>query len=118
MAVEVDGSNPILRADAYFNNPNDLRMKLKEINVDVLVDGKRSAQVQQKLKIVIPAQADFSVPIEARLSLKELGLLDALANLLGGKKYTIQYIGFIRVAVHGVTIKVPVKHQEEFRIKL
>lgn len=118
MAIEVDGSNPILRADAYFNNPNDLRMKLKEINVDVLVDGKRSAQVQQKLKIVIPAQADFSVPIEARLSLKELGLLDALANLLGGKKYTIQYIGFIRVAVHGVTIKVPVKHQEEFRIKL
>lgn len=119
IAVAVDsGNDPILTAEAFFYNPNSIRMKLKEINVDVLVDGKASAQVRQNLKLPIPAQADFSVPLEARLSLKELGLVNTIVSLLGGKKYEIQYVGYIRVQVHGVTIKVPVKHKEELRLRL
>jgi LEA14-like dessication related protein len=117
--VEMDANQePLLTAEAYFYNPNKIKMKLKEVDVDVLVNGKLSAKVAQKLKLVIPAQADFSAPINARLSLKELGLLDTIINLIGGKKYEIQYVGFIRVAVHGVTIKVPVKYTEELRIRL
>ncbi|MDZ7647018.1 MAG: hypothetical protein U5K54_07465 [Cytophagales bacterium] len=82
------------------------------------MDGKLSAKVRQNLKLPIPAESDFSVPLIARLSLKELGLLDTIINLIGGKKYQIQYMGFIRVSVHGVTIKVPVKHKEELRIRI
>jgi LEA14-like dessication related protein len=116
--VQMDNQEPLLTAEAFFYNPNKIKMKLKEVNVDVLVNGKLSAQVRQNLKLVIPAQANFSAPINARLSLKELGLLDTIINLIGGKKYQIQYVGFVRVAVHGVTIKVPVKHTEELRIRL
>lgn len=119
IAVEVDsGNDPILKAEAFFHNPNAIRMKLKEINVDVLVEGKTSAHVRQNLKLIIPAQADFSVPLEAKLSLKELGLVNTIVSLLGGKKYEVQYVGYIRVKVHGVTIKVPVKHKEELRLRL
>lgn len=114
---EGSGTNPQLTADAYFFNPNNMKMKLKEISVDVLVNGKQSAQVRQNIKLAIPAQADFQVPLVATLSLKELGLLDTIFNLLGGKKYEVEYVGFIRVAVHGVTIKVPVKHKEEIKLK-
>lgn len=113
-----DNQEPLLTAEAFFYNPNKIKMKLKEVNVDVLINGKLSAKVRQNLKLVIPAQANFSAPINARLSLKELGLLDTIINLIGGKKYEIQYVGFVRVAVHGVTIKVPVKHTEELRIRL
>jgi LEA14-like dessication related protein len=113
-----DTQEPLLTAEAFFYNPNKIKMKLKEVNVDVLVNGKLSAKVRQNLKLVIPAQADFSTPISAHLSLKELGLLDTIINLMGGKKYEIQYVGFVRIAVHGVTIKVPVKHKEELRIRL
>ncbi len=113
-----DSKEPLLTADAFFHNPNNVRMKLKEINVDVLIDGKLSATVRQDLKLVIPAQADFSVQLNARLSLKELGLVDTIINLIGGKKYEIQYVGFVRVALHGITVKVPVKHKEEMRIRL
>lgn len=116
--VQMDNQEPLLTAEAFFYNPNKIKMKLKEVNVDVLVNGKLSAQVRQNLKLVIPAQANFSAPINARLSLKELGLLDTIINLIGGKKYEIQYVGFVRVAVHGVTIKVPVKHTEELRVRL
>jgi LEA14-like dessication related protein len=118
IAVEPDQQNePVLKADALFYNPNTVRMKLKEIYVDVMVNGKPSARVRQQLKLSIPAKSDFSVPVTAQLSLKELGLLDTIVNLLGGKKYAIQYTGYVRIAVHGVTVKVPFTYQEELRLR-
>ena len=117
VVVEAQGIEPILTAEALFNNPNNMRMKLKEIHIDVLVDGKLSAKVRQDLKLSIPPMSDFSVTLTANLSLKDLGLVDTLLNLIGGKKYEIQYIGFVRVAMHGITVKVPVKHKEERRIQ-
>ncbi len=120
IVVEMDETKqePLLKGEAFFYNPNSMKMKLKEISVDVLVDGKLSAKVRQDLKLPIPPKSDFSVPLIATLSLKELGLLDTIINLIGGKKYQIQYMGYIRVSVHGVTIKVPVKHKEELRIRI
>ncbi len=112
-----ENGEPVLIGQAFFYNPNKTRMKLKEIHVDVLVNGKLSAKVRQDLALVIPTQSDFAVPLVAQLSLKELGLLDTIMNLLGGKKYEVQYIGFVRVAVHGITVKVPVKYTEEMRFK-
>jgi LEA14-like dessication related protein len=118
ISIETDQQNePILQADALFYNPNKVKMKLKEIYVDVLVNGKPSAQMRQNLKLSIPAESEFSVPVAAQLSLKELGLLDTIVNLLGGKKYNIQYAGYVRIAVHGVTIKVPFTYQEELRLR-
>jgi len=119
IAIEAGEQNePLLKADAMFYNPNKVKMKLKEVYADVLVNGKTSAQVRQKLKIAIPAESDFSVPIAAKLSLKEIGLLDTIVNLLGGKKYDVQYTGFVRIVVHGVTIKVPFSYKEELRLRL
>lgn len=118
ITVEMDEKNePVLKGEALFYNPNKERMRLKEIYVDVLVNGKPSAQVRQNLKLSIPAESDFSVPVLAQLSLKELGLLDTIVNLLGGKKYDIQYAGFVRIAVHGVTVKVPFTYQEQLRLR-
>ena len=85
---------------------------------DVMVNGKLSAQVNEQFTLTIPAHADFSVPFSAQLSLKELGLMDTIINLLGGKKYEIEYLGYVRVALHGITVKVPVKYKEELRLRL
>jgi LEA14-like dessication related protein len=62
--VQVGSSNnPELLAKAYFHNPNAMGMKLKEIHVDVLVDGKLSAEVRQKMKLKISPRSDFMVPL-------------------------------------------------------
>jgi len=118
--VRVDGGadgNAKLNAIAVFYNPNPLRMKLKEIDVQVMVDGKKAARASQKLNFQIPAKAEFSVPLEVQLALKELGLLDTLLSLFGGKKYEIHYVGFVRVKVHGLTIKVPIDYKDEIKLK-
>ncbi|MEQ1584908.1 MAG: hypothetical protein ABL895_03450, partial [Cyclobacteriaceae bacterium] len=56
--VQMDeNQEPLLTAEAFFYNPNNVKMKLKEVNVDVLVNGKLSAKVRQNLKLAIPSQA-------------------------------------------------------------
>src|SRR6185295_2112304 len=68
--VGLDGE-PLLKGEAVFYNPNNARMKLKEINVDVFVDGKKSAVVKQKFNSVIKPRSEFTVPLEIQLSLKD-----------------------------------------------
>jgi LEA14-like dessication related protein len=117
LSLDATDGDPVLKGEAVFFNPNKIQTKLKEINVDVLVDGKKTASVDQKMDVLVPGKSDFTVPIEAKLSLQEIGLLDAVIGFFGGKTYKVQFTGYLRVAVHGVTVKVPVKYNEEVKLK-
>jgi len=116
--LETDSTGEqILRTDAIFYNPNNVRMKLKEINVEVFVNGKKTAHADQKFNSLIKAKSEFTVPLEIKLSLKEMGLLDTILSFLGGKKYEIQFKGHLRIRVHGLSFKVPVDYKEELRMR-
>jgi hypothetical protein len=118
IAVDMSAEGkPLLKGDVYFYNPNKTRMKLKDVDVVVLVDGEQSAEVKQHLNFPVPAQSDFSVPITATLTLKENGLLNTVFGLLGGKKYEVAFKGYIRIGVHGVGIKVPVSQKQEIKLR-
>lgn len=111
-----EGGVPVLAGDAVFFNPNSSRMKLKQIKVDVLVDGKKSARVDHELQIVVRPNSEFTVPLTVQLE-KDIGLLDALKSIFGGKNHQVHYLGELRVNVNGLPFKVPVDHKEEFRIR-
>jgi LEA14-like dessication related protein len=116
--VLVDGtSDPKLKGTAIFFNPNDKKGKLKRVNVDIYVDGKKAGTIDQHLKTVIPAKAEFSVPLEVNLHMKELGFLDTLLGVLGGKKFEVRYEGSLKLTYHGIPIKVPIKYKDEIRVK-
>jgi LEA14-like dessication related protein len=117
IVVEADNNEPMLHAQAVLYNPNKMRMKLRKINVEVFVDGKNAAKVDQKLKTEIPAEAEFTVPLEVKLNIKELGLLDTILGVIGGKKYKIQFKGSISITYKGLPIKVPVDYKTEARLK-
>lgn len=110
-------SDPMLKANAIFYNPNSMRGKLKRINVDIFVNGKKAASVNQELKTVIPANAEFSVPIEVKLAIKELGFMDTLLGMIGGKKFEVRYEGFLKLSYHGFPIHVPVRYTDEIRVR-
>jgi len=112
------GADPVLKADARFYNPNKIRMKIKAIELDVFIDGKKSARVDQKLKSVIKSQAEFTLPLEVQIAMKEIGLVDALLGLFGGKKYLIQYKGHIKVSVKGFPLRIPVDYSKEVRLRI
>ncbi len=113
-----EGTDPILKADARFYNPNKTRMKVKAIRLDVFIDGKKTARVDQKLKSVIKAQEEFTLPLEVQLSIKEIGLVDTLLGLFGGKKYQLHYKGHIKVTVKGFPLRIPVDYTKEVRLRI
>src|SRR4051812_39730405 len=74
--VVVDsGSSPKLKARATFFNPNDTRIKLKKIDIEIFVSGKKVGTVNQDLKLIIPPKDEFFVDIEVLLALKELNIV-------------------------------------------
>lgn len=110
-------SEPTLKANAILYNPNNIKIKLRKVNVDVYVNGKKSGIVDQELKMMIPAEAEFTVPLEVKLNMKELGLLDTIFGMIGGKKLKIQYKGSISITYKGLPIRIPVDYESEVRLK-
>ena len=110
-------SEPTLKANAIFFNPNKMKGRIKKIKVDIYVNGKKAGNVDQDFKLVVPSQAEFTVPIEVKLAMKELGFKDTVLGLLGGKKFEVRYHGFLKLSYHGIPIKVPVDYKDDVRIR-
>ncbi len=107
--------NPILKADAIFYNPNSSRMRLKRIEIDVLIDDTKTARIDHKVDALIKANSEFTVPLEVQLNIREIGLVNTIVNLFGGKKYEIHFIGHLKVNVNGFPVKIPVDYKEPFK---
>lgn len=116
--VVVDASSdPVLKANAIFYNPNKMRGRIKKIDVDIYVNGKKAATVDQQLKTAIPAKGEFAVPIVVKLNMKELGFMDTLLGVIGGKKFEVRYEGTLKLSYHGFPIKVPVNYKDNVSIR-
>ena len=116
--VMVDAStDPMLRANAVFYNPNEMHGKLKKIDVVIFVNGKRAAHVDQRLSTVIPSKGEFKVPLEVKLSIKELGFMDTLLGVLGGKKFEVRYEGKLKLTYKGFPFSVPINYKDEVRVR-
>lgn len=115
--VVVDAtSEPMLKANAIFYNPNNVRGRLKKIDVEIFVNGKKAASVDQSLKTSIPSRSEFSVPLEVKLALKELGVMDTIFGMIGGKKFKVRYKGSLRLTYRGLPINVPVDYEDDVRL--
>lgn len=116
--VVVDASSdPLLKANAVFFNPNNVRGKIKKIQVDIFVNGKKAGSVDQDFKLLIPAKSEFTVPLEVKLAVKELGFFDTVLGMLGGKKFEVRYAGFLKLNYRGIPIKVPVDYKDDVKIR-
>ncbi|MGK7389268.1 MAG: LEA type 2 family protein [Candidatus Cyclobacteriaceae bacterium M2_1C_046] len=110
---KITGQEVLLNADAVFYNPNNMRMKLRGVDVDVFVEEKKVGEINQDIKTDIPALDDFTVPFDATFNIKEVGGLNTLMSVLGGKKLLVRYKGNIRVTVNNFPFRVPVDYQDE-----
>ena len=107
--------NPILKANAIFHNPNSGSMKLKQINLEIMLDNKRVAVIDQQMDSMIKGKSDFTLPLEVQLQLKDVGLLDTILSLFGGKKYEVQFVGNLKVRVSGFPVKIPVNYKDQIK---
>ena len=112
-------SSVTISADAILYNPNKMAAVLKEINVVVWIDGKEVGTVQQESNIEVKGMEEFAVPLELSFSPNKIfdNVLSGAMSLLSNKKFTIEYKGYIRVKIAGITIKVPVNDKTSIRLR-
>jgi LEA14-like dessication related protein len=116
--VVVDAStDPMLKANALFYNPNKAHGRLKKIKVEIFINGKKVGDVDQDLKTKIPSRAEFTIPIQVKLAMKELGFMDTVLGMIGGKKFEVQYKGFLKLSYHGLPVKVPVDYKDDVKVR-
>lgn len=114
--TKVTGKEAFLNGDAFFYNTNDVRMKLKAVDIDIEMEGKKIGTINHKVKTRIPAKSEFKVPLDATFDIRDIGLLNGIISVLGGKKVKVHYTGKIKVAVYGITYNVPIDYDDEVRL--
>jgi len=92
-------------------------MKLREVKIDVFLDGEKSAFVDQETKVVAKPNSEFTVPVVLQLS-EGVRIADLMIDVLRGKKYQVRYLGYLKVNVNGVPVKIPIDHSEELNLSL
>jgi LEA14-like dessication related protein len=111
------GTAQALSGDAVFYNPNSSRMKLREVKIDVFLDGNKSAFVDQNTRVVAKGKSEFTIPVVLNL-MEGVKISDLMLNVLRGKKYQVRYVGYLKVNVNGFPVRIPIDHSEELKFSL
>jgi len=114
--VRISMDGPKVSADITLFNPNNFSLSLKRSEIDISFDGKSLGRIDQQHQMTINKKSEFTVPVEVQVSLKDLGLGNAIMGILGGKKYPLRFQGKIYGQVKGLPVSVNVDHTEEVRI--
>lgn len=111
-----------LKANAFFENPNDVGGKISTDDLSILVNNIEVAQVFSE-DFKVPAKDKFTIPLTAKVPTKKLletnktGFLGGLINSLLSKKVNIRIKGKLEYVVFGFKKEFLVDKTEELKIK-
>jgi LEA14-like dessication related protein len=106
--------------EALFYNPNKATLNIRNLDMDVAVDGEMVTNIKKEFDIEAKGMSDFTVPIDLKLSLEDLQInsISSALNMLNGDEKVVHFKGKIGVKVYGINFKVPVDHKEKLKLKL
>ncbi|MEW7290440.1 hypothetical protein [Aquimarina sp. 2304DJ70-9] len=113
--------NITLKADAVFNNPNNLKGKLSIDDIHVFVDNIDVGTISSE-EFDVPAQSEFAIPLEGTFSLSKIyeknktSILGSVLKVIQTDSLNIQYKGSIRY--HLGSFSYPYKIDKEQKISL
>jgi hypothetical protein len=111
-----------LKATAFFENPNDVGGKISTDEIKIFVNGAEVAQVFSE-EFKVPAKNEFSIPLTAYISTKDMlssskgGVLGGLLNSLITNKVKIRIKGSLEYVVFGFKKEFLFDKTEEIKIK-
>ncbi len=121
VSINLEGfSKAHLTADALLRNPNKNSIKIRQADIDILMDDKKVAELNKKYNLKVEGDSDFTVPLDINIDLKDLNLdiLSAAGALFGQSGKEIRYKGKIKVTAYGLPFSVPVDYSENIKLKL
>ena len=121
MKVDVQGlSGARINGDAVFFNPNDRKITLKNVDVEISVEGKKVKDIAREFDITAEPNSEVTVPIDVTLTLQDLNmnLLSTAMSMLNGEEKKVRYKGKARVKMYGFSFNVPFDYEDDVTISL
>lgn len=112
-----------LKANAFFENPNDVGGKISTEDLSIFVNNIEVAQIFSD-DFKVPARDKFTIPLTAKVATKKIlstdknGVLGGLINSLIRKKVNLRIKGKLYYKVLGFQKEFLVDKTEELKIKL
>lgn len=115
---KVSGTILELTAEVVFYNPNKVKAKLRDLDLDIFLNEKFLGKVIQDNMVKIPGKSSFDIPIRFKfdLSKSELGL-SSLLGLLSNNKFIVDMKGFLKANVFALPFKIKLDERQEFSAK-
>jgi hypothetical protein len=109
-----------LHAEAVLHNPNKNTITIKSADIDIIVGEKVIAALEQDFDIKALGNADFTIPLDVQIKLKDLNLnaIGSALGLLGAKGQEIRYLGKIKVKAYGVPFSAKVDYKDNINLKI
>lgn len=106
-----------LGADAQFHNPNPLKCKLIDVQMNVVLDDKLIGILGQKADVVINKKSDFTIPLGVLIKPEGTILenIKTLYKVLTDRPAELYLVGNIRVKLLGIKYTVPIKYRQTLK---
>ena len=103
-----------LGADAEFHNPNRIKCRIVDIEMNVILDEKLIGVLGEKSDVVIKKKSDFTVPLGVLIKPEGTVLenVKTFYKIMTDSPAQLYLVGFIRVKVMGIKFNVPVKYRQ------
>ncbi len=102
-------SQTSLFMDLHYFNPNKSKLKLKKADGDAWIDGNLLGRFMLDTLIIIPANADFRLPVKLELNMKNV-LKNSMSAFLK-KEVLLKIVGTAKVGKAGFYVNYPVRYE-------
>lgn len=110
----------VFTGQAVFFNPNSVGLDVTGMDLEVFINDKKVADVEQSVSLEAKAQSEFVLPLEIRVPISDVysDIGDLLGSFLSTKVVDLKVQGEVRVKVLGVTFGVPFSHEEQHELDM
>ena len=111
-----------LKADAFFENPNDVGGKISTDEIKVILNGVEVAQVSSD-EFKVPSRSEFTIPLKVAIPTKKVfdnnknGILGGLINSILKKSIKVQLKGELKYKVFGFSNTYIIDETQDLKIK-
>lgn len=106
-------------SDILLTNPNPFGVTVSKMDFDVFVNGKKSTHITQNKSVKIPANGEFSMPLQYKIPLKEKEMFKGISEVISGawkkRGMDIRTEGHIYIDA-GTDIKIPFSYEDEYKL--
>ena len=105
-----------IKTDLLFYNPNEFGVTLKEMNLDLFMNGSLMGHTDQNTDLKIGRKKDFTIPLKIEIDTKKT-IKNVFSGILNGET-DLSVKGKIKVSKAGISKSIPIDYTTTQKIDL